>query len=105
EERQPNSATTASSARIESFISCLLHRRIRKKRANVEVVAVVELVTGAPPPVSVAVVPVVDGRALSVVLVCTGCWRQAAAMSARRRRVVRIAKERPGLVENLSSPE
>ena len=59
-------------------------------------VVVVELVTGAPPPVSVAVVPVVEGRTVSVVLVCGGCWRQAAARSARQSKAILIANVEPG---------
>ena len=47
-------------------------------------------------PVSVAVVPVVEGRTVSVVLVCGGCWRHAAARRARQIRAILIANVEPG---------
>ena len=59
------------------------------------VVAVVEPVTGVPPPVSVAVVPVLDGCSVSVdpTEVSVGLrWQAAAATSRATRRAFLISK-------------
>jgi hypothetical protein len=64
---------------------------------SVAAVVVVELVTGVPPPVSVAVVPVDDGWMVSVdpTLLSVGLRLQAAASRRAAKRIFLIANRGP----------